>query len=348
MDFLNRPFFCKRAQLKKTSVEREGLFWGERSLSRLGSRILVRGASGVLTPRGAWPQNLLKIEVFPLKLPENCMNILEARGAQARGRPGSAGGSKAQEILGWAFTMHFAGPTKRQALPGRDGVFWDEIPLTQIQDPRPELFSCVCIHWMCTKKSEANPMTNYKAFPITTALHIYRLNFWRTIAKLWFWSKCTFEELCWTTNNQIQTKTSFDVCVSGLSYWFNLSPTGEQSIIPVCAVATEIIRSKRGLWNEATKNTTLGVNLLQKPLPVKEKRESTPSVVVLWQIFALSRRLHFFDFPEILVAQKTQKLPNHANIGRLNSHKKMKCWEHTQPQQITKNMMCLHILQTKQ
>ena len=43
-----------------------------------GSRILVRVASSVLTLGGPWAQNLLKIGVFPLSLPKNCLDPLGA------------------------------------------------------------------------------------------------------------------------------------------------------------------------------------------------------------------------------------------------------------------------------
>ncbi len=51
---------------------------------RGGSRILVRGPSGVLTSGGPWAQHCSEIGFFPLKVPENCMilkkkNILGAR-----------------------------------------------------------------------------------------------------------------------------------------------------------------------------------------------------------------------------------------------------------------------------
>ncbi len=47
--------------------------FGNLSKFHSGSRMLVRGASRVLTPGGLWAQNLLKIGGFPLKMPENCM-----------------------------------------------------------------------------------------------------------------------------------------------------------------------------------------------------------------------------------------------------------------------------------
>ncbi len=50
--------------------------------SRRGSRILVMGGpSKVLTPMGGpWSQNVLKIGVLPLKLPENCMILKKGQG----------------------------------------------------------------------------------------------------------------------------------------------------------------------------------------------------------------------------------------------------------------------------
>ncbi len=57
--------------------------------SRRGSRILVRGASGVLTPRGCPSPTFAQNRGFPLKLPEiDFEEILGARGAP--GPPGSA------------------------------------------------------------------------------------------------------------------------------------------------------------------------------------------------------------------------------------------------------------------
>ena len=53
------------------------------------------GASGVLTPRGGLSPNLLKIGVFPLKLPENCMKKSWGQGGPGpQGPPGSATASK--------------------------------------------------------------------------------------------------------------------------------------------------------------------------------------------------------------------------------------------------------------
>ena len=42
------------------------------------------GASGVLTPRGPWAHNVLKIGGLPSKLPENCMILKNLEGKEAR------------------------------------------------------------------------------------------------------------------------------------------------------------------------------------------------------------------------------------------------------------------------
>ncbi len=73
----------------------------EASGADLGSR--SGGPSGVLTPRGGpWAQNLPKIRVFPLKLPENCMILKkswEARGVRAPRAP-------LDLLLAWTYGAH--------------------------------------------------------------------------------------------------------------------------------------------------------------------------------------------------------------------------------------------------
>ena len=49
------------------------------------------GPRRVLTPRGPWAHNLLKIRVFPLKLPENCMILKKSLGQRGPGPPGPPG-----------------------------------------------------------------------------------------------------------------------------------------------------------------------------------------------------------------------------------------------------------------
>ncbi len=80
-NFLGRAFSIYSAESKLFESRRDcrcftrRKHWGVAAI-RCGSRILLRGPSRVLTPRGgAWAQNLLKIGVFPLKLPENCMML---------------------------------------------------------------------------------------------------------------------------------------------------------------------------------------------------------------------------------------------------------------------------------
>ena len=65
-----KPFFY--IQVCSNVPGREN--WSRLTFNRGESRILVRGPSRVLTPdRGPWAQNLLKIDIFPFQLPENCM-----------------------------------------------------------------------------------------------------------------------------------------------------------------------------------------------------------------------------------------------------------------------------------
>ncbi len=55
------------------------IFWFQARIQDFG-----QGASGVLTQRGGGPEPLLKIGIFPLKLPENCM-ILNKSGGRKEG-----------------------------------------------------------------------------------------------------------------------------------------------------------------------------------------------------------------------------------------------------------------------
>ena len=49
-------------------------------------------------PQGPWAQNLLKIGVSPLKLPENCMIMKKSWGQGGRAPPGSAAESPSQGL----------------------------------------------------------------------------------------------------------------------------------------------------------------------------------------------------------------------------------------------------------